>query len=405
MDLDTKHQQISVLGWITASWRDASLAWNKSLYQDIEYVALDPKKMWLPSFVLGNSAHDVLYIEDWYKLFKVRLFSSGSLRWSPGGIFTADCEMDVRYYPFDTQICSFKFENWIYDGRKVNLTVTPRAEDHMLDYITGNNGQWKIVANKVIRRDMYYAPDSVFPEVYFAVKFERKILFYIINIVLVSIFLSVLVLFTFFLPLESGERVSMGVTLLLSFSVFILMINDEIPRTSNEIPVIIIYIILTIAISTLSIAETVLVLNLYHTGGDKKPPAWMTRFHFCAKTCSCKDHTESNKPEPHQKSVTGLVYALCSPMYTQSYNKQNDVLESPTSTEFHNGIANGIIKEQQKEQEMKRNGDHKQQWKDIAMALDKCCFWLFLVLYLSVTLSLLVVIPRLEEPKDFSDIS
>jgi nicotinic acetylcholine receptor len=50
--------------------------------------------------------------------------------------------------------------------------------------------------------------------------------------------LSVLTCLTFYLPTESGEKVSLGLTVLLSFSVFMLLIAEAMPATSEFIPLI-----------------------------------------------------------------------------------------------------------------------------------------------------------------------
>jgi hypothetical protein len=58
------------------------------------------------------------------------------------------------------------------------------------------------------------------------------------NVVAPSIMLSLLVLMVFRLPPESGEKMSLGVTLLLSYSVFLLMVSDNVPNTSQAVPLI-----------------------------------------------------------------------------------------------------------------------------------------------------------------------
>ena len=77
-----------------------------------------------------------------------------------------------------------------------------------------------------------------YPEVYFVLHLKRKALYYIMNIVVPSIVLSVLVLLVLWLPPESGERISMGVTLLLSFTVFLMMVAENVPHTSDAVPLI-----------------------------------------------------------------------------------------------------------------------------------------------------------------------
>ena len=57
------------------------------------------------------------------------------------------------------------------------------------------------------------------------------------NIILPAVLLSVLVLLVFLVPAESGEKISLGVTTLVAFTVFILIIAESVPRTSDGVPV------------------------------------------------------------------------------------------------------------------------------------------------------------------------
>ena len=198
----------------------------------------------------------------------------------------------------------------------------------------------------------------------------------------------------------------MGVTLLLSFSIFILMINDEIPRTSDEIPIIMIYIILVIGISALSIAETVFVLKIYHTSGSKKPPKWLHTFMCNVSVCNHNQKQDAIKEEKHftQKTVSGLVDALCLSLEKNKIGKMNDMAKSHTPEHIQTISSNGHIKEQTEHGEMTGGyTDNEYQWKEIAEAIDRFSFWFLLALFLLVVLSLIVVMPRLQEPKEFTD--
>ena len=53
--------------------------------------------------------------------------------------------------------------------------------------------------------------------------------------------MSVLTLLVFFLPPDSGEKIALGITVLLAFSVFVLAIAEKMPETSDSIPLIGIY--------------------------------------------------------------------------------------------------------------------------------------------------------------------
>jgi len=59
-----------------------------------------------------------------------------------------------------------------------------------------------------------------------------------INIVFPCIWLSLLSVMTFWLPPDSGEKVSLGMTVVVALSVFKLLIADSLPKTSDSVPLI-----------------------------------------------------------------------------------------------------------------------------------------------------------------------
>jgi len=54
--------------------------------------------------------------------------------------------------------------------------------------------------------------------------------------VLLMVFLSGVLLMVFLLPADSGEKVSLGVSILVAISVFLLLVANNVPNTSDDIP-------------------------------------------------------------------------------------------------------------------------------------------------------------------------
>ena len=48
---------------------------------------------------------------------KATLKSSGEVEWSCPMIFRSSCQIDVTYFPYDTQNCSLTFGSWTYDRK------------------------------------------------------------------------------------------------------------------------------------------------------------------------------------------------------------------------------------------------------------------------------------------------
>ena len=49
--------------------------------------------------------------------------------------------------------------------------------------------------------------------------------------------MQVLVMIAFCLPPDAGEKISLGISVLLAFTVFLLMVAENVPRTSLHIPI------------------------------------------------------------------------------------------------------------------------------------------------------------------------
>ena len=92
-------------------------------------------------FINRLSPH--VYDSDHYTLFKVTLDHDGKVCWEPGGHFISKCQVDVRFYPFDSQTCYLEFMNWVHTGDLVNLTIAEDANRTMLEYYTGG-GEWEL---------------------------------------------------------------------------------------------------------------------------------------------------------------------------------------------------------------------------------------------------------------------
>jgi nicotinic acetylcholine receptor len=118
------------------------------------------------------------------------------------------------------------------------VDVTNRTVDvDLSNYV--DNGEWTLVDTKIVRNVRYY-PCCIepFPDVTFYLHIRRRVLYYFFNVMIPCMLLSTLTLTGFCLPPDSGEKVTLGLTVLLAFSVFMLLIAENMPPTSEYIPLI-----------------------------------------------------------------------------------------------------------------------------------------------------------------------
>ena len=82
--------------------------------------------------------------------------------------------------------------------------------------------------------------------------------------ILPSILLLVLSICSYYLPPESGERVTVVSTNLLTMAIFLLMTNDVLPNTSDSVSVISIFYVSLMCESGLSLLMSHLILSIHH---------------------------------------------------------------------------------------------------------------------------------------------
>lgn len=139
--------------------------------------------------------------------------------------------------------------------------------------------EWDIMSVPAIRSVI--SPPGLaefYPEITFNITLRRKTLFYTCNLIIPCVSLSFLTVLTFYLPSESGEKISLCISILLSLTVFVLLPNELIPPTSIVVPLIGKYLLFTVIVVTLSIAVTVVVLNVhFRSPSTHEMPDWTKR--------------------------------------------------------------------------------------------------------------------------------
>ncbi|XP_010156709.1 PREDICTED: LOW QUALITY PROTEIN: acetylcholine receptor subunit delta, partial [Eurypyga helias] len=208
--------------WLEHGWTDYRLQWNKSEFGDIEVLRLPPNLLWLTH------------------------------KWLPPAMSRSTCPINVDFFPFDWQNCTLKFRcQGASQGRG------------------RKNGEWEII-HRPARKNIH--PDnppesSEHQDITFYLIIKRKPLFYIINIVTPCILIAFMAILVFYLPADSGEKMTLVISVLLAQSVFLLLISQRLPATSHAIPLIgkyLLFIMLLVtAVVVICVVICVVVLNFH----------------------------------------------------------------------------------------------------------------------------------------------
>lgn len=182
--------------------------------------------------------------------------------------------MDITFFPFDHQNCSLKFGSWTYDKAEIDLLIIGSKVD--MDEFW-ENSEWEIVDASGYKHDIKYnCCEEIYTDITYSFYIRRLPMFYTINLIIPCLFVSFLTVLVFYLPSDCGEKVTLCISVLLSLTVFLLVITETIPSTSLVIPLVGKYLLFTMIFITLSIVVTVFVLNThYRTPTTHTMPTWV----------------------------------------------------------------------------------------------------------------------------------
>jgi len=190
-----------------------------------------------------------------------RLYSNGTVVWSPGSVLKVSCTVDVTYFPFDKQICTITFTAWPYERSEVDFELLSSSLD--TSYYSTNT-QWLLSTDtNVWKLNFPAAP----PSVYIDLVLLRQPQFYVIYIIVPLVVLGGVNNLVFLLPDTSGERMSVAITVFLSFIVFLQMINANVPESSSPMAFIYYYVLFLLVHSSFTLFLCILSLRIHGQRG------------------------------------------------------------------------------------------------------------------------------------------
>ncbi|XP_070201308.1 neuronal acetylcholine receptor subunit alpha-4-like [Littorina saxatilis] len=233
------------------------------------------------------------------------------------------------------------------------MVLTSEAKDIDMRHYE-EDGEWRLLSTGVtvsphnISLHPFHADDVTFSRVCFTFSVLRRPRYYMINVLLPCLLLCVLVLINFFLPPDSGEKVSLGITVLLAFTVFQLLIAEVIPTSASETPLLAVYLICIMAMSTLSVIMSVCVLNLHHRTVYSHPPPWLRHLvlHYLARAMYMQISHVTGKIQPvrewkeKEQSSTPNLTTSVSPARRNSANDTKITLTVDEQADKPHSFAN-----------------------------------------------------------------
>ena len=252
---------------LTMTWTDEYLRWHPSSHSGIQFFFLPQNKVWLPDIAIRNGFETVRPLG--FDRLLLMVYQHGTMNWKTGDTVATKCTMEIQNFPFDQQTCTIVFGPWASGVVNVKFSIGP--DGFITDEYQAND-EWTLVDTSHENLN-----DELTSRVSFLITMKRNPSFYITNIILPVVFLSILGVFTFLIPIDSGEKLGYTMTVFLSFAVFLTIVSSSLPVTSSASAVSV-YLLSLLTMGTMIVMVTGVELRLHHRDHIKHPvPKWLCK--------------------------------------------------------------------------------------------------------------------------------
>ncbi|OCT80622.1 hypothetical protein XELAEV_18027439mg [Xenopus laevis] len=358
-------------------WFNEFAEWEPELCGGIQNISVPAEEMWIPDiFVLqfvdeDKSPHLPYLLVD----------HTGRVRFLKPLRVVSSCNLSIFRFPFDIQNCTLTFGSFldsVVQHIKLGLLMPmDNIEKLSRDALT-SQGEWELV-----KTESFFA-DETFDLVTFNIIVKRRPILYVVNLLIPSAFLMLIDVLSFNLPPHTVDRASFKMTLLLGYTVFLLILNDLLPATSSGTPLIGIYFSLCLALLVIGLLETVFVMNILHRGSSKCPavPIWVRTLvlHYLARLV-CYKKLDQFEPESLNNSFISETAKHGKNINTQL--SQEEPTQGGLQTQlFLRNISNDLHSMRSLMEGYFEQQEMAEEWLRIGLILDTLVYRMYLLFML-----------------------
>ncbi|KAK9730025.1 Neurotransmitter-gated ion-channel ligand binding domain [Popillia japonica] len=254
-------------------WHDEKLKWNASDYGGIENLNMAEHEIWQPDLFLLNSG--VSTAISHYNSY-CRVSNNGEIIWVPPTQFTVLCDLNLKYWPFDTQQCYLQFISWTHHGNEIDLQIYNNETSPEIDEIIKST-EW-IIGETSIKHEtkIYDCCKEPYPSITITVNLIRRSPSYKALIITPAFVIIGLILSSFWLPPQAGEKIILNGCTAIIITIFLLYFTQKIPAMGSHTPLVVFFYSSCLWIICFSIVGSVVVILLSRSQHNKPLP-WVIK--------------------------------------------------------------------------------------------------------------------------------
>ena len=193
------------------------------------YILCHPNSPFTLSFSVKGKDNNIIQLDHAH----VILHYTGYVYLHTASQLETSCNINLFKFPFDTQNCTIHFAIKSFDYKhyissSIYKKPKEQGETYNLDYFSVKKEWLDIKETFDIKYDSWAG--MVLHRLVYTLQMRRNPNFFVIYLLIPSILMAFVSVLVFLLPPESGERIGLSVTVLLSYTVFLLTVSEMTPR-------------------------------------------------------------------------------------------------------------------------------------------------------------------------------
>ncbi|XP_058493610.1 5-hydroxytryptamine receptor 3C-like [Solea solea] len=373
LGVDEKSQLLMSYLWLYYRWMNEFVSWDP-IQCGSDRISLPRNKFWLPDIVINefmeeNSAPEVSY---------VYLHSDGLMLYTLPAKGVSFCNLDIYTFPFDVQNCTFTFNSFLLVATELKVFL-----DHSVEFMTERSknlmttmGEWELLDITTTQKHGKYYSDDLQCHI----RLKRRASLYVVNLLIPSIFLITIDLFSFLLPPQSVDRSSFKMTLILGYTVFLLIMNDLLPTTGHAVPLLNVFFSLCLALMVGSLLETIVITNLLCGSVKVSPvPHWIQVLVLQILGFLVFLPRKAKNSDMEQNVAVIKLDAVVGPL-----REKGPVVEDRVVQELRSLVADLRALRLQVEQQRLDGSQSSEDWIQVGFIIDRLLFGIY-ILFISVS--------------------
>ncbi|KAF5406295.1 Neurotransmitter-gated ion-channel ligand binding domain protein [Paragonimus heterotremus] len=266
--------------------------------------------------------------------------SNGDITWLHGAVLDTTCPLDVAFFPFDYQTCFLILTPW-QSGVK-QLLLKPFTHGSTVDnsYLPNSNvSEWEIQSVHFSSRKYRSDLNVTYQYVSIGIHLKRQPLYFVVLVLVPFSMLSALACLIFTLD-DTGDRLSVALSLVLSMTMYVVIVSTNAPRSMRTLPVLGIFLLDQLGL--LSIATVLAVINnkLYQA---TDLVSWQDWIYTISGTGASKGSEESHQPFGFNMYVDNSARARRGSRWLQANQAISNPMNSSRARETERKLSNRIL--------------------------------------------------------------